>query len=271
MVEGVPDYPRWDGPLRHGRSYLVVAREEARRAWRNNWSLFAIMLSFLFGVLSLVTLEVGGERAHTLDNANRILDLLRWGALAVAAVLGGPSFLDDAESGALELYYSRAVTQKDYLGGKILAILGLTTLTILGPVLLYWGGSHLILESHPDQWTQYPLRAGLYGLGWAVVVTGLGMGLSCVSRSGRAASLFLFGGFAVADIIIDNLLTFLTEDQQLTIISPFAAASAQFEWLFDTGGEAFPYWWGLLYLGVLALVGWGLVAWRHPRVQGVDA
>jgi ABC-type transport system involved in multi-copper enzyme maturation permease subunit len=271
VVEGVPDYPRWDGPLREGRSFAVVAREEARRAWRNNWSLFALLFSFIWGGLNLVLLQTGGERVHTIDTATRILDNLRWGSLAVAAVLAGPTFLEDAEAGALELYYSRAVTQRDYLGGKILAIVGLATIAIVGPILIYWGGSYLLLESHPDQWLRFPLKALVYGLGWAVVVSGLGMGLSCVSRSGRAATLILLGGFAIADIIIKNLLSGLTASDKAAVISPFAAASAQFEWLFETGGEAFPYWWGLVALGILGLAGWGLVAWRHPRVEGVEA
>lgn len=272
VPEGVPDYPRWEGRLGSGRSFLVVAEQEVRRTWESNWALLAILLVLFFGILSLVQLQLLGERAHTMEAAVGVLDLLRWGALILAAVMAGPTFLEDDEAGALELYYSRAVTRWDYLGGKVLAVLGLTTAAMWVPILLYWGGSYLILDAHPEQWAQFPLRALVYALLWSIPVTGLGLGLSTVSGSGRAATLLLFGGFFALDVIVSNILSLLTRAREMDIISPFAAHGAQVGWLFQ-GMEnpfEFEYVWGLVALGLLAILGWGLVWARHPKVQGVE-
>ncbi len=272
MVEGVPDYPRWEGRLSGARSFLVIAEQEVRRTWESNWALLAILLSLFFGALSLVQLQIVGERAHTLENAVNVMDLLRWGALVLAAVMAGPTFLEDDAAGALELYYSRAVTRWDYLGGKVLAVLGLTTAVLWVPMVLYWGGAYLILDTHPDQWIQFPLRALVYALLWSIPVSGLGMGLSTVSGSGRAATLLLFGGFFAMDVIVSNLLSLLTRAREMDLLSPFASHGAQVEWLFQALDNPFEfeYTWGLVALGLLAAAGWGLVWLRHPKVQGVE-
>lgn len=251
----------------------VVAAEEIRKAINNTWSRTALTLVLAYTIVylgSMYTLSRGrGDGVHTMENFLFFLNNLRWGVLAVGAAMAGPALLEDSRRGALELYLSRAVTRLDYLAGKVLAIVGVTTLAVFIPALLYFAMSFVFFTVQPQDWNLMPLRALVYGLMWGLVVSGLGLGLSCVAKSSRAATLILFGGFAVADVIVANLLQGITRDPNMQLLSPFSAAAAQVEWIFalpPTG--AFPAWWGLIELSVLVLIGWGFVAWKHPRLAG---
>ncbi|HLE95784.1 MAG TPA: ABC transporter permease subunit [Candidatus Thermoplasmatota archaeon] len=275
MPEGVHGLPRYEGVLRRRPSFPVVAFEEVRRALQNPWARFALMLAFAYSVVylgSLWTLKQSrGDSVHTMENFLYFVNLLRWAALAIAAVMTGPSLLEDQRRGALELYFSRAVTKADYLAGKVLAVLGLTFISVFGPAMVYFAGSWVLFEKMPDRWAWVPLTAAAYAAIWALVVAGVGLGLSLVSRSSRAATLLLFGGVAVLDVIISNLLEAITRNDSVQVISPLSALGQQVGWLFGADlPYTFPFWWGLVTLGGLALVGWVLVAIRHPRLQGVD-
>ena len=121
MPEGVRSYPRFDGALRARPAFGVIAMQEARRARLNLWSQYAFILIVAYTVVYLGTLyqasQRSGDLVHTMDNFLGFVNLLPWGALAVASVMTGPALLEDARHGALELYLSRAVTRADYLAG----------------------------------------------------------------------------------------------------------------------------------------------------------
>ena len=272
--DAVQGYPRWQGELSGAPRMLVIAVEETRRAWNNQWARTALMLAFAYAILTLGTLFSLRTRVgiHTMDALVEFLGLLRWAGLGLAAVAAGPALLEDAQRGALELYLSRAVTRLDYLAGKILSVFGLAFAAVAGPGLLYWLGSFVVFEDQPAGWAW--AWAGIlgYAILWALVVTGIGLGLSCVARSSRAASLILFGGIAGIDILFGLILGAITRDETVQVVSPMADLAQQVVWLFP-GTEApaaFPWWWGLIALGILLLVGWGLVWWRHPRLKGVE-
>lgn len=270
------EYPRWQGELRSTPTSVVIVGEEVRRGWYDQWARSAIILVGAYTILYLTTIysqsQRLGDTVHTMDNFLYLINLLPWGALALAAIMGGPAFLEDSRQGALELYLSRAVSRVDYLTGKSVAVFGMAFLAIWLPSLLYWGASFLMFENHPDGWNWAPLAAAGHAFMWAVMATGLGLGLSCVARSSRAATLILLGGFAVMDVLISNLLESITRNDFMQLLSPFSAISEQREWLFNVDGEfEFPAMWGLVEWFALSVVGWGLVAWRHPRLRGVKA
>lgn len=274
MPEGVAAYPRWKGALSARPAFPVIAAEELRRAVNNQWARSALILVFGYAVVYVGSIHTlaqsrGVANAHTMDNFLFFLNLLRWGALAIAAIMAGPTLLEDRRQGGLELYLSRAVTRADYLAGKTLAVLGLATFAMVGPALVYVLASHLLFAQHPAQWALTPAGVLLYGLLWGLLVAGLGLGLSCIARSSRGATLLLLGGFAVTDVFISSLLEGVTRDATAKILSPFAALQQQQAWLFGVA-EPFPFpaWWGLALWASLTAVGWGLVAWKHPRVAG---
>ncbi len=274
MPEGVKPYPRWDGPLNTAPLVLVVAGNEIRRAFINFWSRLALVFIAAYTVMylgQLYTLQQdSGDSVHTMDNFVDFLNNLRWGVLVIAAVIGGPAILEDVRRGALEIYLSRAVNMTDYLVGKIIALFALTVLGLFLPATIYVLASLFFFKDHPEGWAGALPGAFVYSLILGAMVSGLALGLSSVSKSSRAATLLLIGGFAILDLVVSNLLAAITDDPNLQILSPFAAFQQQSEWIFrgvDSGAE-FPMMWGVLVIVGLTLMGWIFLAWKHPRVRG---
>lgn len=278
MPEGAHPYPRWEGPLSTGSLIGVVVGQEVRRAFRNYWAqlvfLFIGAYTFVY-IAQLASSATGGvSSAHTVKTYVDFLNDLRFGALFVGGLVAGPSLLEDVRRGGLELYLSRAVSHRDYLIGKVAAVFGLVTLSMFGPALVYWVATGVILKEHPPGWGMALAGALGYSLLWGLVVSGLGMGLSAIARTSMGAALLLIAGPLVLELFVVALLQPITRQKILTVISPLTALRAQTSWLFKLGTKVdlgFHYLWGLLVLGLLIVVGWGLVAWKRPRVRGADA
>lgn len=280
MPEGVLPYPRWEGTLTPKSRIPVVVGNELRIALRNYWSLAALALGIAWGFASIIEFYNAAETAtgaHSYAGFLAMHEQLLWFALGVAAALGGPALLEDARLGAPDLYLARSVTRGEYLAGKVLALVGLTTAVIFIPALVFWASSYVFYDARPEGWALAIFSSLAFALLWGIVVSGLALGFSSVARSASGAALLLFGGFAVLAYLVDPpalvqrvaTITALTEDARWAILSPFAAMEAQQGWLFPVDApHGFPYWWGLAYLGVLTLIGWGLLAWRHPRTRG---
>lgn len=268
---GVEGYPSWHGQLSTGRTFPVIARHEISRTWNDLWGRIAIVFVVAYALVFIGSLQTAGPDAHTTGNALRFVDTLRWGALVLAAIMAGPALLEDRLHGALELYLSRAVTRLDYLAGKIGAVLDLTAVVVIVPGIVYWVATYFLFTEHPEQWLLFPLGVIAYGLLWALMVTGVALGLACVSKSSRATALILFGVFAIADLLISDILQGITRNEALQILSPFSAHAQQVGWLFQAPEQfGFPYWWGIVELVVLMALGWALVWWKHPRLAGVE-
>lgn len=274
MAEAIRGYPRWEGELSRSPRMFIIAIREVQRVLKSNWAMGALLLAFSYGVVTAGNLYAGRESfgVHTWANFLDFQELLCWAGLALAAVATGPALLEDARKGALELYHSRAATRFDYLAGKSLAIVGLAWAAVSGPALIYWAGTYLVFDEQPEAWAW--AWAGILGFGliWALVVTGLGLGLSSVARSSRAAAIILFGGIALLDILFGRVLTLITRAPEILVMSPLADMAQQATWLFPaaTPPYEFEWWWGAAALAGLIALGWGLVYWRHPRLKGVD-
>lgn len=274
MPNAVTGYPRWQGEYSKSPRFLTIAWHEVRRAIDDQWGRTALYVAIGYAVLSVGLLFASrtNPNAASYDTLLAFIGIVRWAALGIAAVMVGPALLEDAQRGALELYLSRALDRRDYLLGKTLAVFGLTLAVTWLPALFFIGGSYIVVDTHPAGWGWTPLGTLGYAAIWAFVIAGVGLGLSCVVRSARAATLLLFGGLAILDIILTKLLEAITRDTQVDIISPLGDLQQQAVWLFPGAKApyAFPWWWGLIVLAALAALGWGLVAVRHPRLKGVE-
>lgn len=275
MAESITGYPRWKGELAKSPRWFTIMAHEMRRAWDDQWGRTAIYVAIGYAVINVAQLFAATRSdptAHNIENFLSFLGLLRWAALGIAAVMAGPALLEDAQRGALELYLSRALDRRDYLLGKTLAVFVVTLGVVWLPALFYIGGSFLIVSTHPADWAWTVLGSLGYSAIWAFVVAGAGLGLSCVVRSARAATLILFGGIAVLDIILASLLQLITNNNGVQIISPLGDLQEQVGWLFPGAATPynFPWWWGLIVLGAIAAVGWALVVLRAPRLKGVE-
>jgi ABC-type transport system involved in multi-copper enzyme maturation permease subunit len=268
LPEGVAAYPRWQGQLAERPATATVFVGEARRGLLNPWLQYGVLLFVFIGVLySALVRQAGGLDVMT--NLTGYLGILLWSALVVGAVMGAPALLEDAHSGALELYLARGVTARQYLLGKGLAVFAVAWLAVAGPVLVYWVQTVFTVKPLPDHWFEVPLGVAAQGALWAFVIAGLSLALSCVSRSARAASILLLGSFIVMDVFVSSLLQGITRIPQLALLSPLQAVTELGPTLYHaTDPGQFPPLWGLGELLALAVVGWGIVAWKHPRLPG---
>lgn len=283
MPSELAPYPRFEGKLSSAPRFWCLLEESLRSAARAPWALTALALGLTWGVASILEFqglrEATGTSAHDGIGFLALLEQLPWFALGVAATVGGPALVDDVRSGALELYLSRSVGRAEYLGAKAATVLTLTTLTILLPAIAYWAASFVFYDTHPDWWNSALVGATGIALLWGAVASGLALGLSAVSRGTAAPALILLGLFAAIDYVVDPIslaqrmsaLTALTGDPRAAAVSPFAWLDAQQPAFFSLDvTPPFPAWWGILGLGTLAAVGWGLMLWRGPRPRGDD-
>lgn len=283
MVEGLVPYPRFEGKLFTSPRAWVIIEETVRDALRSTWTLTALLLSLGLGVSSIIEFQSlrqsGASSVHDGSGFLALLSQLPWFALAVAATIGGPALINDVRSGAIELYFSRSVSRVEYLTAKAATVFALTTLSILAPAAAYWASSFVFYSGHPPWWNSAMLGALGIALLWGAVASGVALGISAVSRSTSAPALILLGLFSALDYLVDppalaqriSTLTALTGDPRANAISPLQWLKAQQPAMLGLGTQpAFPAWWGLVGLGLLAIIGWGLVYWRGPRPRGDD-
>lgn len=274
MPETVQGYPKWDGELSNSPRFITIVAQEVRRAMQNQWARAALLFAVGYGIISIGSLfsARSNPTVHSVANFVTFISLLRWAALAVASIMAGPALLEDSQKGALELYRSRGVSRWSYLAGKVLAVSGLAFVAIAAPGLVYWAGTYVMFDTHPDGWGFVAFGVLGDALIWSLVITGLGLGLSAVARSTRASTIVLFGAVFGLNVLFSNILGGITKRGDFAVISPIAAMGQQVEWLYP-GAKApleFPSWWGLVALATLLLIGWGLVWWRQPRIKGVE-
>ncbi len=272
MTEAPRGYTEWVGTPSTSAPIGVIAADELRRVRNNVWTFLAVGAGVAWGVASTIELyqiKQAGAATHDLQGFLDMLGQLQWFTLVAAAIIGAPMLLEDARRGALELYLSRPVTRLQHLAGKALALTWLCLMVFLLPILLYAAGAYIFFDDQPEGWTAAPWVALPYVVLWSVAVCGLALGVSCLARSGRAASLLLIGGAVTLHIIATTLLPNLTESTWPAILSPFNAMQAIQPWLWPSiQADDFPAWWGLAEMLALAVVGWGLVARFHPRLRG---
>lgn len=267
MPEGVHGYPKWTGTLRTGPAFPVIVREELIRAWNGQWSRLGFYAPVFLGLLWF---SLYGRGEHTLDQFLLFLSFVSYGGVALGVVVGGPALLDDQRRGALDLYLSRAVTRVDYLVGKVLAVFLAAFGATFAMGLAYWGATWMIHDTHPPGWAWIPLGLAGYCAIWGLVVTALSLGLAALFRSSAAATLTIAGAFFVLDVLVSEILSAITRNESLQVVSPLADAKQQAAWLFRTDAPfAFPVWWAAIALGILVALGIALVAWKHPRLKGV--
>lgn len=110
-------------------------------------------------------------------------------AALVAVALAIPHLVSrDLSSNAIIIYASKAVTRLDYALGKAGVVLGLLTLTWLGPVLTAWFVGNLLAPDWGFFWhsRQALGHVLLFGVVAMFFLTLLGMGVSAVSPREKA-------------------------------------------------------------------------------------
>lgn len=273
LSEGATPYTRWRGAFSPASRLGVVFEGEVQRVLRSGWGLMAVLVGVAIGLAFIGQLFEfrQAETGLRLGHFEQMLNLVLWGGLAVAVLTGATTLLLDKQSGALEIYFSRSLTPTEYLLGKSLAQFSLSAGVVFVPVLLYVLVGYLLFNEFPDGWGML-IPVGLaVAVGWGLLVTGLALGVSAVGRSTAGTVVLLVGAFAVIEVFLRQLMTWITDNAYVALVSPMAGTQQLTAWLM---GRELPYEFGVHWAAavwlVLVLFGWGLLIWRRPRVRGAE-
>ena len=125
----------------------------------------------------------------------------------ITVFAGAGLIANDLRSGGILMYLSRPLTLRDYLVGKVSALVGLQLAVTLVPGLLLYAAALALTPERFAAWNlawiapalvlQSALIAGILSL--------LALAVSSIARSPRLAGLIFFGVLAVTDVLAAGL------------------------------------------------------------------
>jgi hypothetical protein len=177
---------------------------------------------------------------------------------------------NDLRTGAILVYLSRPLTQRDYIAGKLLVPLSLNLAVTLVPgLVLYLAG----LSLAPDQylkWSLWWLAPAIvaHAVVVSLVVSLVVLAISALSRSARVAGLAFVGlvfGLEMIRLVLQNAF----ERKEAVLLSLQADLQSLGVALFGVVNRQLDIFWGWP-LAVLAVVSVGCLAVLRSRVRAVE-
>lgn len=286
------NYVRYDGPLREGRAWAVIA-----------WTSFRTYLSFLRTKLTLLLLWLGpilfivfvfieymirssalGAEAGE-PQASYISFFLQTQVFSVAILLlasGCGVVSEDLRYRTFQLYFSKPITRADYAIGKFLSIMLLGSLVSVLPAIIV-GTLRAALYGRSDVFKPLVAQMGT-GIGLSLLFTAVlcavVAGLSSMTRSQGTVVLSFLGV-----IVVPQILSFIVAiagggaEGFMNWVSGTADSAHLWsltgnmlvvsEWLLT--GEIFegPAWVAPVILVAVTALGIGAMAYRISRLEGV--
>ncbi len=177
---------------------------------------------------------------------------------------------NDLRTGAILVYLSRPLTQRDYIVGKLLVPLALNLAVTLVPgLVLYAAGLALAPELYLKwelAWIAPAIVA--HAVVVSLVVSLLALAISSLSRSARVAGLGFFGlvaGLEMVRLVLQNGFN----RKEAVLLSLQADLQALGVALFGVVDRQLDIWWGWPLL-VLAVVSLACLAILRSRVRAVE-
>jgi ABC-type transport system involved in multi-copper enzyme maturation permease subunit len=215
-------YEHWDGRLAERRfPWWPIARTGIRLAFRKKGFKFAFALACVpaFVVLTLLYISEQMEKVKTVIRGEKVplqidpkffADYLANGGLLFLLVLvlafGAAGLIsEDLKHNALQIYFARPLSRKDYIAGKlaVVAFFVLTLTAVPGLLLialkLVFAGSFAFLAEYP--WL--PLSILAYGAVLTSFLGGYVLLLSASSRNTRYVIVLLFGVFYFSAVLAE--------------------------------------------------------------------
>ena len=271
-------YRRYEarGPL-HQIRFWPITREALRLILAKRAFLGLIAVSFVPFVVRVIQIYVVTrfpEAGRVLPIDGRLFgDFLNQqiGFTILLSIFGASGLVaNDLRTGAILVYLSRPLTQRDYIAGKLLVPLSLNLAVTLAPgLLLYLVG----LALAPEQYVKWDLvwiapAVVLHALAVSLVVSLVVLAISSLSRSARVAGLGFVGlvfGLEMVRLILQNgfnrreaVLLSLQADLQAIGVALFGVVDRQLDIFWG---------WPLLVLVAVAL---GCLAILRSRVRAVE-
>jgi ABC-type transport system involved in multi-copper enzyme maturation permease subunit len=271
-------YRRYEArsPL-HQIRFWPITREALRLILAKRAFLGLIAVSFVPFVVRVIQIYVVTrfpEAGRVLPIDGRLFgDFLNQqiGFTILLSIFGASGLVaNDLRTGAILVYLSRPLTQRDYIAGKLLVPLSLNLAVTLVPgLLLYLVG----LALAPEQYVKWDLvwiapAVVLHALAVSLVVSLVVLAISSLSRSARVAGLGFVGlvfGLEMVRLILQNgfnrreaVLLSLQADLQAIGVALFGVVDRQLD-----------IFWGWPFL-VLVAVALGCLAILRSRVRAVE-
>jgi ABC-type transport system involved in multi-copper enzyme maturation permease subunit len=271
-------YRRYEAraPLRSWR-FWPITREALRRIVASRTLLLLLLVSwipFLFRVAQVFVAARMPELAPLLAVDARLFDsflgLQVYFALMLTLFGGAGLIANDLNSGGLLLYFARAISRRDYVLGKLLALAALNLCVTLAPAaLLYFLATALL-----------PQRLLTWDLAWlplsiaaqSLLITSLLslMALACSSLTQRTwlAGAVLFATLLGLDLTQASLRLALGLDAA-ALLSPLSALRIAGHALFGGTAGALHWAFALVALVSCALGALAVLRWRVRAVEVV--
>jgi ABC-type transport system involved in multi-copper enzyme maturation permease subunit len=271
-------YRRYEarGPL-HQIRFWPITREALRMILAKRAFLGLLAVSFLPFVVRVIQIYIVTrfpEAGRVLPIDGRLFgDFLNQqiGFTILLSIFGASGLVaNDLRTGAILVYLSRPLTQRDYIAGKLLVPLSLNLAVTLVPALvLYLAGLALAPEQYL-KWDIAWIAPAIVAHAFAVslVVSLVILAISSLSRSARVAGLGFVGlvfGLEMIRLVLQNgfnrkeaVLLSLQADLQALGVALFGVVDRQLDIFWG---------WPLLVLLVVSL---GCLAILHSRVRAVE-
>ncbi len=241
-------YQRDDG-VRRGRvaGVFSLARWGALRALgaKRGWKAKVVPIALVLAALGPAVVLLGVRALFAERTGLDLTDALPFSdyqaiigvtILLFAGIVTPELLCPDRRDGTLALYFSTAVSRREYLLGRALAAVVPLLLVTLVPLLVLFGGV-MVFEEFPlaylqDEWAELPriLAAGLINAVYYAVI-----GLAVASLTGRRA--FAVGGYLlllVAPTVMGGLLSEVFPDSEAVELMNLSVLPISF------AGELFP-------------------------------
>ena len=271
-------YRRYEarGPL-HQIRFWPITREALRLILAKRAFLGLLAVSFLPFVVRVIQIYIVTrfpEAGRVLPIDGRLFgDFLNQqiGFTLLLSIFGASGLVaNDLRTGAILVYLSRPLTQRDYIAGKLLVPLALNLAVTLVPgLVLYLVG----LALAPEQYLKWNLAwlapaIIVHAAAVSLVVSLAVLAISSLSKSARVAGLGfvgLFFGLEMVRLVLQNgfnrkeaVLLSLQADLQALGVALFGVVDQQLD---------IPWGWPLLVLAVVSL---GCLAILRSRVRAVE-
>jgi hypothetical protein len=271
-------YRRYEArsPL-HQIRFWPITREALRLILAKRAFLGLLAVSFLPFVVRVIQIYVVTrfpEAGRVLPIDGRLFgDFLNQqiGFTILLSIFGASGLVaNDLRTGAILVYLSRPLTQRDYIAGKLLVPLSLNlSVTLVPGLVLYLVGLALAPEQYLkwDLWWIAPAVVA-HAAAVSLVVSLVILAISSLSGSARVAGLGFVGlvfGLEMVRLVLQNafhrkeaVLLSLQADLQVLGVALFGVADRQLDIFWG---------WPLLVLGAVAL---GCLAILRSRVRAVE-
>lgn len=271
-------YRRYEArsPL-HQIRFWPITREALRLilAKRAFLGLLAVsFLPFIVRVIQIYIVTRFPEAGRVLPIDGRLFgDFLNQqiGFTLLLSIFGASGLIaNDLRTGAILVYLSRPLTQRDYIAGKLLVPLALNLAVTLVPgLVLYLVG----LALAPEQYLKWDLAwiapaIVVHAVAVSLVVSLVVLAVSSLSKSARVAGLGFVGlvfGLEMIRLVLQNGFN----RKEAVLLSLQADLQALGVALFGVVDQQLDIFWGWPLL-VLVVVSSGCLAILHARVRAVE-